>query len=140
MTENNMTIYNHALMFATLKHLGKKRKVSGDDYIIHPLRVATNIATDIQKIAALLHDTIEDTNTTYAELLINFGNEIAELVQLLSHNKADTYMQYIEKVCTNRDAAMIKIADINDNLADFPSDRMKEKAQQVLPLLKSVVN
>ncbi|HOX41103.1 MAG TPA: RelA/SpoT family protein [bacterium] len=72
-----------AYSFAAQKHSGQKRK-SGSPYILHPLRVAINLATDTQNapliIAGLLHDTIEDTETTLHEIGRLFGQEVADLV------------------------------------------------------------
>lgn len=69
--------------FAEEKHRTQKRN-SGEPYINHPIRVASYLAEnkyDYQVIAAsLLHDTIEDTDTSYEELVDNFGAEIATLV------------------------------------------------------------
>ncbi|MDO4963592.1 MAG: bifunctional (p)ppGpp synthetase/guanosine-3',5'-bis(diphosphate) 3'-pyrophosphohydrolase [bacterium] len=72
-----------AYLFAFEKHFGQKRH-TGDDYITHPLNVAyilASINADYQTIcAALLHDTIEDTDTTKEELADKFSVEIASLV------------------------------------------------------------
>lgn len=72
-----------AIDFATEKHAGQKRK-SGDPYIKHPLSVAAILmewGLDIDTIiAGVLHDTVEDTETTLEELENNFGRDIAFLV------------------------------------------------------------
>ncbi len=72
-----------AYSFAEKKHYGQKR-ISGEDFIVHPLSVAiilAEIGLDDESIcAALLHDTLEDTETTKQEIVDNFGPKIAELV------------------------------------------------------------
>lgn len=72
-----------AYKFADKQHSGVKRK-TGEDYINHPLRVATNLANngfDAATVAAgLLHDTVEDTDTTLEEITKYFGQEISYLV------------------------------------------------------------
>lgn len=77
------SVVERAFAFADEKHKTQKRN-SGEPYINHPVRVATYLAEnkyDYQVIAAsLLHDTIEDTDTTYDDLYQLFGKEIADLV------------------------------------------------------------
>ena len=71
-------------MFATMAHAGTERRCKGYPYIIHPLEAAAIVATmtadqDILA-AAVLHDTIEDTTATVADLEREFGKRIAALV------------------------------------------------------------
>lgn len=81
--EKELKKLSKAYMFAYEKHFGQKR-LSGEEYIIHPLNVAyilASINADISTLcAALLHDTIEDCDVTEEELKEKFGNEIASLV------------------------------------------------------------
>lgn len=82
--ENDRVIITQAFAFAKKAHLGQKR-ISGEDYIAHPLRAAEFLAElglDASTIAAcLLHDTIEDTKLTLTEIKKEFGEEIAFLVE-----------------------------------------------------------
>lgn len=77
------TAVKQAFAFAQARHKGQKR-LSGEDYIVHPYEVASilvDLDLDVDTIAAaLLHDVIEDTDTTKEELTIEFGTKIAELV------------------------------------------------------------
>jgi len=93
-----------AYKFARKKHEGQLRQ-SGEPYIIHPILVATNLARlsmdSHAMAAALLHDTLEDTEATYEELEQEFNKDIADLVEGVSklraiHFKEDT--QYIENL------------------------------------------
>ena len=72
-----------AYKFALDKHNGQLRH-SGEPYIIHPLNVAISLAKDghdsISVISGLLHDTIEDTQTSQEELIDNFGKSVAKIV------------------------------------------------------------
>jgi guanosine-3',5'-bis(diphosphate) 3'-pyrophosphohydrolase len=130
-----MKDFARALAFAAKKHAGQKRK-NGDNYIIHPIRVSQEVFTEKQKVIALLHDTLEDTDTTYAELKIEFGTEIAHTVLVLTREKDETYEDYIHRVKTNPDAIAVKIADISDNLDDAPSDQaIKRSAAAITELL-----
>ena len=84
------SILDKAIAFASTAHRGAKRK-SGTPFILHPLEDAAIIATmsdDIELMAAgVLHDTIEDTDVTYGDILREFGKNIADLVQHETENK-----------------------------------------------------
>lgn len=73
--EKNM--YEKALEFATLKHKGQVDK-GGTDYILHPITVASFLDTEEEKVVALLHDTVEDTDTSIEEIEELFGTKVAE--------------------------------------------------------------
>ena len=86
-------LLNRAYVYAMRAH-GEQTRASGDPYFSHPLEVAailTNLKLDDATIvAALLHDTLEDTSTTRAEIDQKFGTEIGELVEGLTKlNKLD---------------------------------------------------
>ena len=85
-----------ALEFAKEKHKGQVRKVSGDEYITHPLKVSYLLASykksknmNTLLCAALLHDTLEDTDTTFAELSDIFGEFVSTLVFELSNDNKE---------------------------------------------------
>lgn len=132
----HMSTYATALQFAAKKHAGQKRS-NGDNYIIHPIRVSQECKSLKQKICALLHDTLEDTETTYDELKELFGQEIAHIVLVLTRTKNEPYDEYIARVKTNPDAIAIKIADIADNLSDAPSDKAIRKSAAAIEELIS---
>lgn len=81
--ESDRKMISRAYLFAYEKHFGQKR-LTGEDYIIHPLNVAyilAEINADTQTIcAAILHDTIEDCDVTYEDIEKKFGTDIANLV------------------------------------------------------------
>jgi GTP pyrophosphokinase len=81
--EDQVLELEHAINFATEKHRGQKRK-SGEPYIIHPLAVAEILVDwdmDIDTvIAGVLHDTVEDTDTSLEQIETMFGHDVAFLV------------------------------------------------------------
>src|SRR3989344_1061752 len=90
------TIERVALEFAIIKHADQRRKNSGHPYVVHPIRVAALVRElcGVQKsresglyIAALLHDTLEDTNTTQEEIVEHFGDAVAKLVADVTSDK-----------------------------------------------------
>lgn len=112
---NIMNKYELALKIATEAHKGQVDK-AGIPYINHPLTVASLVDTEEEKIVALLHDTIEDTNITEQDLLnYGFSNKIIEAVKLLTHNKNVPYMVYVAKIKDNELARKVKIADLTHN-------------------------
>lgn len=82
---------NEAIVFATERHSGQMRRRESIPYIFHPLEVSTIASklTDDEEvlIAALLHDTVEDTDTTIDEIEDRFGKRVAELVSSETENK-----------------------------------------------------
>lgn len=111
-----MTDYHRALALATAMHAGQTRK-NGEPYINHCVRVADRFdEIERAKVVAILHDTLEDTDLTFAELQSHFGPVTASLVQTLTHHKDDTYLEYILTVKRNEIATRVKLADLEDNL------------------------
>ena len=84
-------IVDKAVRFAAEKHAGSPRKGTDTPYIVHPMEAAAIVAgiTGDQELiaAALLHDTLEDTDTTYDEILRLFGKRVADLVAGESEDK-----------------------------------------------------
>lgn len=136
---NHCTIldYDEALLFAIKKHSGQKRW-NGDDYITHPIRVAENFIDYELKIISILHDTLEDTNTTYKEIHNKFGKKIADAVFALSKKNGEDYFNFINRARENELAREVKIADINDNLRDLGENKqgLMEKYKKALKILR----
>ena len=88
-----MDIFDKALYFATEKHSGQLRKIANTPYILHPIEVASIVGTmtDDREIlaAAVLHDTVEDTDTTLEEIRENFGRRVSLLVMTETENKRE---------------------------------------------------
>ena len=92
---------NQAIYFATERHAGQLRKGTATPYIVHPMETMTILAsmkadTDLL-IAGVLHDTVEDTDTTIDEIRILFGTEVARLVGAHSEDKSKTWEERKEK-------------------------------------------
>lgn len=79
------TLFDEAVKFATEAHHGTERRGKGYPYIIHPMEAASIVATmtnDPEMLAAaMLHDTVEDTDVTIEQIRKQFGDRVAELVQ-----------------------------------------------------------
>jgi len=109
--------YTLAVQFAGKAH-GDQKDLAGDLYFKHPLRVSMEFEPSIAKIAAVLHDVVEDTDITLDEIIDVFGDEVAEIVDLLTRRKNETYSQFINRICWdgNEDAILIKMADMRDDM------------------------
>lgn len=109
-----------ALEIATFAHKNVIRR-NGDPYIFHVLRVANNsrfVKTKAQKAAAILHDTIEDT--PFDENFLRekgISEEVLKILSYLTHDKDNvSYDDYIDRICENVDAMLVKLSDLTDNL------------------------
>lgn len=120
-----------ALAFAARKHRDQRRKdAHASPYINHPIALAHLLSveggvTDTRTlIAAVLHDTIEDTETSYDELRRCFGKVVADVVAELTDDKAlpkaeRKHLQVVHAPHKTRRAAFVKLADKTWNLRDM---------------------
>ena len=110
----NESLLNKAYVYAMQKH-GKQKRANGDPYISHPLEVAailTDMRLDEATIAvALLHDTIEDTSATRAEIDDMFGEEIGGLVEGLTKLKKLDLVSKRAKQAENLRKLLLAISD-----------------------------
>ena len=104
-----------AMIFATEKHDGQLDR-AGKPYIEHPKAVAKMLKGEDEKIVALLHDTVEDTDATIEEIRSKFGEKIACAVECLTREKETPYMEYIRGVKGNELARRVKLADLTHNM------------------------
>jgi guanosine-3',5'-bis(diphosphate) 3'-pyrophosphohydrolase len=110
----NEDLLNRAYVYAMRAH-GEQKRASGDPYFSHPLQVAA-ILTDLKLddatiAAALLHDTIEDTDATRAEIDRLFGHEIGHLVEGLTKLKKLDLVSKEAKQAENLRKLLLAIAD-----------------------------
>jgi guanosine-3',5'-bis(diphosphate) 3'-pyrophosphohydrolase len=144
-----------AIAFAADKHSRQRRKdAQASPYINHPIAVATVLATEgevsdeVILLAAALHDTIEDTNTTFEELEEQFGLEVAGLVRELTDDKSLEKMErkrlQIEHAPgSSSRAKQLKIADKICNIRDItvspPASWSRERRSEYLKWSEEVV-
>lgn len=111
-----MPTLQRALEIAVVHHAGQTDK-SGEPYALHSIRVSMKLDTEAAKITALLHDIVEDTSITLADLREEgFTPEIIEAVDLLTHRRLDPYEDYVAKIAANPIARAVKLADLEDNM------------------------
>ena len=131
--KTDLTVLLRALDFAAGKHRDQRRKDHhATPYINHPIAVARvlveegGVSDTATLVAAILHDTIEDTQTTHAELVKEFGEAVADVVHEVTDDKtlektARKAMQVEKAHRLSRRAKLVKLADKTCNLRDIIS-------------------
>lgn len=105
-----------AITIAANAHEGQKDK-AGVPYILHPIRVSNRCRTDEERIVAILHDTIEDTDVTPDYLLSEgFPKNIVEAVLSVTRNDGESYEDFILRSKQNHIGKQVKIHDLEDNM------------------------
>ena len=120
-----------AIEFASARHMGQVRKGTTLPYIVHPIEVMhlhyRMGADENLLIAGVLHDTLEDTDTTEEEILSRFGEDVANLVAGHSEDKSKTWQERktaaIEHLATaDRRFKMLVLADKLSNMRAIAAD------------------
>ena len=155
--KDNLNKIRKAYDYAKEKHQGQYR-VSGEDYIYHPLCTAiilTTVYADTDTICAgLLHDVIEDCDVTRSELEEVFGSDIAKLVDGVSKiskmhfsTENEALIEYYKKIIVGMSedvrVIIIKLADRLHNMRTLwalPKEKQKTKAKEVLEILAPIAH
>jgi (p)ppGpp synthase/HD superfamily hydrolase len=136
----------HAIQCALTAHAGQQYPApEPEPYILHPLRVMCAVEGAHAQIAAVLHDVIEDTEVTLADLQkAGYSRPIIHTIDCLTRRHSETYVAYIERVSTDPTAAMVKVADLRDNRRNnkslMPTSTVLERIkryEQALSFLES---
>ncbi len=114
-----------SLRIATDAHKDQKRS-DGSPYIFHPIRVANNVRPEL-KPAAHLHDVLEDTKVTEAELREIFSTRTVDIVVILTHKPGESYADYIKRIGDDHEATEVKLADLEDNLKSHKPGARRDK-------------
>lgn len=157
LSEEAIEQVHKAYLFAAQAHQGQQR-YSGDPYIIHPLAVAHTLAEmrmDPQTImAAILHDVIEDTATDKTVLAMQFGNEVAELVDGVSklvqiqfnsraEAQAENFRKMLLAMAKDIRVIIIKLADRLHNMRTLdvlPTEKRQRIAKETLEIYAPIAN
>jgi guanosine-3',5'-bis(diphosphate) 3'-pyrophosphohydrolase len=156
-SEKDINLLKKAYVFAGRAHKGQTRR-SGEPYLSHPLEV-TNILADMKLdnttlVAGLLHDVLEDTDVTAADLRENFGEEVADLVEGVTKislvqasspevRQAETIRKIILAMIDDLRVIFIKLADRTHNLKTLkflPEEKQKQIAKETLDIYAPIAN
>jgi hypothetical protein len=130
-------------------HFGQKDK-AGEDYINHPVHVASQMIDEVSICTAFLHDVVEDTELTFDDLS-NQGipEPVIEALKLLTHDDETPYVEYIQRIkdSGNKTAISVKLADLRHNsddsrisIIDEPTLKRIEKYKSAIVILEGEAN
>ena len=132
-----------AVEIALDAHKGQVRKFSGKPYISHPFRVLNRIkrygiSDEDILVAAVGHDTIEDTKITYAKLKEVFNKDVADMVKWLSNPVGGDKAAHIKKIFAQapEGVVIIKTFDRIDNLSDGGSKKFFDKYKETSDIVR----
>ena len=126
-----MSTIETAIEIAARAHAGQVDK-AGAPYIFHPLRLMFAVETPEEKMAAVLHDTVEDTAITFEDLReAGFPTEVLEALEALTKKKGEKRLEAAHRAAANPIALMVKLADVSDNmdLGRLPNPTKKDYAR-----------
>ncbi len=102
---------------------------SGMPYVFHPFHLAEQMTDEITTVTALLHDVVEDTDITLADLsAMGFPAEVIDALMLLTHDDSTAYSDYVAAIKKNPVARAVKLADLRHNSDLSRLDEITEKA------------
>ena len=153
----DIDLIRRAYNYSSVAHTGQTRK-SGEPYIEHPMHVAlilTQLKLDAASIvAAILHDTVEDTPTSIKDVHENFGDEVAELVdgvtklsnisfQQKHEAQAESFRKMLLAMAKDIRVILIKLADRVHNmrtLKSLPEEKQKRISQETMDIYAPLAN
>ncbi len=104
-----------AMVFMFSKHKDQVDK-SVIPYAFHPYHLAEQMTDEVSVCVALLHDVVEDTDTTFEDLSgMGFGDEVVDTLRLLTHTDDKDYYEYVSDLSLNITAVRVKLADLRHN-------------------------
>src|SRR5215510_6352368 len=137
--EENVALVRRAYEVAQAAHSGQMRD-EGTPYIVHPIRVAVCLVDELGLYSpklicsALLHDVIEDSEITRAEIEERFSEEIAEIVWLLTKLEEVSLREYLARIeeASDTGAPIVKLCDRLDNLRSVMHTPRLEKKRRYI--------
>lgn len=146
-----MNLVLNAIQFANERHVGQVRRGTGVPYITHPLAVSYLVAAykrskrlDILLTASVLHDVLEDTDATFADIVEQFGPWVASLVLEMTDDETEIArigkLNYQKKKLAGVSsyALVIKLADRMHNISDNPTQSTLRDTLNLLQHLRKV--
>jgi hypothetical protein len=110
-----MNTLGRAIAIAAMAHEGQVDK-AGAPYVFHPLRMMLRMTTTDERITAVLHDAVEDTDVTLEALRAEgFSETIIEAIDSLTQRPGESYQALILRAAANPIGRRVKLADLEDN-------------------------
>ncbi len=129
-----MSTLERAIEIAARAHAGQVDK-AGAPYILHPLRVMMSVRAPHEQMAAVLHDVIEDTDTTLADLEAEgFPGDVLDAIAALTKQKGESRLDAARRAAAHPIARIVKLADVSDNMdlsrLPNPAEADRERLRQ----------
>lgn len=111
-----MPTLERAIQIAALAHAGQVDK-AGQPYILHPLRVMLRVQEENERMAAVLHDVVEDTSVSLNQLASEgFAPQVIEAVEALTKRPGETRLEAAARAARHSVARVVKLADNAENM------------------------
>jgi len=111
-----MSMLERAIAIAAAAHTGQVDK-AGQPYILHPLRVMLRVTSEHERIAAVLHDVVEDTDVSLDRLIAEgFPSEVISAVEALTKRPGESRMDAAHRAAANEVSRKVKLADNAENM------------------------
>jgi (p)ppGpp synthase/HD superfamily hydrolase len=113
---NSADLLEKAVTIALEAHRGQRDR-TGAPYILHPMRVMAGVDSDTEKMVAILHDVVEDTDWTFEKLAREgFPDEVIEALKCVTKREGEEYEDFVKRSAGNKTARRVKIADLEHNM------------------------
>ncbi len=112
---------------------------SGMPYVYHPFHLAEQMDDEYSTCAALLHDVVEDTDTTLDDLAKIFPKEVTDAIALMTHDDNVPYLDYVRTIKSNPIASKVKLADLKHNSDLTRLDAVDDKALERVEKYKKAI-
>jgi guanosine-3',5'-bis(diphosphate) 3'-pyrophosphohydrolase len=114
--ESTMATLERAIELAAKAHAGQVDK-AGQPYILHPLRLMFAVRTPHERMAAVLHDIVEDTVVSFDDLVAEgFPPEVVAAVRALTKTEGERRVDAAHRAAADTVARVVKLADVADNM------------------------
>jgi len=108
--------FSKAVTIAAVAHDGQVDK-GGCDYLCHPLHIASHFKSKTERIVAILHDVIEDSDLTLDDMIdFGFQSTVVRALEAITKKPREDYWEYINRVLQNKVAIAVKIVDLEHNM------------------------
>lgn len=131
------SLLDQAIRLSITAHTDQKDK-AGEPYILHPLRLMLQCDSEEERLVAVLHDVMEDSHFSLENLKEEgFPKHVLDALLVLTHDKNDSYEDYLKKIKTNALAVKIKLLDLADNMNLSRLKSITDKDRERLEKYKS---
>jgi (p)ppGpp synthase/HD superfamily hydrolase len=126
---------SEAIKLAATVHANQVDK-NGEPYILHPLRVMLAQTGEVERVAAVLHDVVEDGDVGHGDVLALFGEDVHAAVFALTRQEGEDYFDYVRRAGVNPISRAVKLADLRDNLRPG-AEHLRDRYERAIKMLEA---